>query len=99
MDKPKLTELGIKSFLNHSLRKCNDFKTFYFNGILNLSLLLLLCIIIATILIIKYKGKLSDEEKEIKDKENKNYILSKIKNYQISKLKEQQNLITGLSHF
>jgi len=99
MDKPKLTELGIKSFLNHSLKKCNEFKTFYFNSILNLSLLLLFIIIVSVILLMKYKGKLSDEEKEIKNKENRNYILSKIKNYQIAKLKENQSLISGLPHF
>ena len=47
----------------------------------------------------KYKGKLTPEELEEKDRQKKQYILSKIRNYQQAKLREQQDLITGLPNW
>jgi hypothetical protein len=53
-------------------------------------------VILGSILLVKYKGKLTPSEKEIKNREKHYYIISKIKNYQEMKLMNQQNLITGL---
>jgi len=93
---PVLVEPGVRYFLNDTLKQCYLFKEKYNNIIFNISLFILFLIILGAILIIKYKGKITPEEKEEKDQEKKQYILSKIKNYQQSKLKEQQELITGL---
>ncbi len=96
---PRLTEIGVKSFLKQILKNCNDFRINYFNIVFNFSLLFIFIVIVGIVLIVKYKGKLTPEEQEEKNNETKTYILSKIKNFQVDKLRKQQNLITGLPHF
>ena len=53
-------------------------------------------IILGLILLYKYKGRLTDIEKEKKNQEKQQYILSKIKNFQNAKRLAHQELITGL---
>ena len=55
--------------------------------------------ILGVTLLVKYKGKLTPAEKEEKENEKKQYILSKIRNYQQDKVRKQQELITGLPHW
>lgn len=97
--KPILTEPGIKYFLNETLKQCQQFREKYNNNIYNIGLFFLFLLILAIVLIYKYKGKLTPEELEEKDTEKKQYILSKIKNYQQAKLKAQQDLITSLPNW
>jgi hypothetical protein len=94
--KPLLIEPGVKYFLSETLKQCKDFKDKYYNSIFNISLGFVLLLIISIILFFKYKGKLTPAEKESKNREKQQYIISKIKNYQDAKLRAQQNLITGL---
>lgn len=96
---PKLTEVGFKSFLNITLKKCNNFRMNYFNTIYNIILFIIFLSLLSIILIFKYKGKMTIEEIKKKEEEQKNYILSKIVNYQKSKLKQQQMLISGLPYY
>ena len=96
MDKPILTEPGVKYFLTKSLQECHAFKEKYYNTALNIGLFLLFVFILGTLLLFKYKGKLTPSEKLQKDREKQQYILSKIKNYQDSKRRAHQELITGL---
>lgn len=58
-----------------------------------------LTIVISSILLYKYKGRLTPLEKERKNREKQQYILSKIKKVQESKLRSQQELITGLPNW
>jgi hypothetical protein len=95
-EKPKLVEPGIKYFLNESLKKCHEVKEVYHTYIFNLGLFFLFVIILACILIYKYKGKLTPVEKREKEIKTQNYILSRIKNFEISKKKARDELITGL---
>ena len=97
--KPILTEPGVKYFLNETLKQCHSFKEKYNNMLFNIGLTILFFIILAILLLYKYKGKLTPQEIEEKETQKKQYILSKIKNYQETKLKEQQQLITGLPHW
>lgn len=94
--KPVLIEPGVKSFLNETLKQCNIFKNTYHNLIFNISLLIGFVVILGALLLIKYKGKLTPAEKEMKTREKQQYILAKIKNYQDAKQIAQQELITGL---
>jgi len=94
--KPLLIEPGVKYFLNETLKQCKDFKEKYYNTLFNISLGVFLLILVTIILLYKYKGKLTPSEKEAKNREKQQYILTKIKNYQDAKLISQQNLITGL---
>ena len=97
--KPMLTEPGIKYFLSETLKQCNINKNNYYNLVINTSLFLLFFFILAIILLIKYKGKLSEAEKQQKNLEKQQYILKKIKNFQEAKQRAQQELITGLPHW
>jgi hypothetical protein len=97
--KPILIEPGVKYFLNETLKQCKDFKDKYYNTLFNVSLGIFFIILIMLILFYKYKGKLTPSEKESKNREKQQYILSKIKNYQDAKLRAQQNLITGLPNW
>ena len=97
--RPMLTEPGVKYFFNETLKNCHQFKIKYNNMIFNIGLFLGFVVILAIILLFKYKGKLTPEEKEQKEQEKKQYILSKISNYQQAKKREQQELITGLPHW
>ena len=93
---PRLIEPGVRYFLNETLKQCKEFKNQYNNLLFNIALFFGFCTILFTILLIKYKGKLTPSEKEIKNREKQQYVLSKIKNYQDAKRMSQQELITGL---
>lgn len=93
---PNLTEPGVKYYLSECLKNCHKYKEKYNNIIYNVFLFLGFILLIIIILLIKYKGKLTPQEKQQKDEIKKKYILSKIINYRENKLREQQNLISGL---
>lgn len=97
--KPILTEPGVKYFLNETLKQCREFKNTYHNLIYNIVLCVLFFLLLLFILLIKYKGKLTPSERETKNREKQQYILSKIKNYQQAKQRAQDELITGLPHW
>jgi hypothetical protein len=99
INKPMLTEPGVKYFINETLKQCHLFKEHHKNLIFNIGLFILFVIVLAVFLIYKYKGKLTPEEMEEKETIKKQYILSKIKNYQDAKIRAQQELITGLPHW
>jgi hypothetical protein len=99
INRPKLTEAGVKYFINETLKQCHQFKEQYQNMIFNITMLVLFCIILGILLLYKYKGKLTQEEIEQKEVIKKQYILSKIKNFQEAKIRAQQELITGLPHW
>lgn len=94
--KPSLIEPGVKYFLNETLKHCHDFKVKHNNTLFNCFLFGCFLVILGILLIYKYKGKLSQEEKRKKEAEKQQYILAKIKNYQDAKKIAQQELITGL---
>ena len=94
--KPILTEPGIKYFLNETLKQCHIFKENFHNTIFNIGLFILFIFILALVLLFKYKGKLTPLEQDKKNKEQQQYILSKIKILQENKKRAHQELITGL---
>ena len=96
MEKPLLIEPGVRSFLGETLKQCHKFKEEYYNTLFNIGLFIAFLIILAILLVYKYKGKLTEEEKYQKDLEKQQYVLEKIKAYQQNKLKAHQQLITGL---
>jgi len=97
--KPTLIEPGVKYFLSQTLKQCRDFKNKYNNLILNISLGIGFLFLLGVILLYKYKGKLTPVEKEMKNRQKQQYILTKIKNYQEAKQKASQDLITGLPNW
>jgi hypothetical protein len=96
ISKPSLVEPGVKYFLRETLKQCKEYKEKYHNYIYNAGLFLCFMFVLGAILLYKYKGKLSAEEMQQKDREKKQYILSKIKNFQDAKRIAHQELITSL---
>lgn len=96
---PQLIELGIRSYINYSLKKCNTFKYEYYSYIVNISLFVLFILLVLFICYIKYKGTLTEEELELKSLQKKYYILEKIKLYHNARQLQNQELITGLPSF
>jgi hypothetical protein len=94
--KPKLVEPGVKFFLNETLKQTHNFRIKHYNTFLNIGLLVLFFTILGIILFFKYKGRLSSVEREKKEQDKKQYILSKIKKLQEAKRIAHQTLITGL---
>jgi hypothetical protein len=98
-EKPSLIENGTTSFLYTTLYNCHIYRQKYNNYIFNVSIFCLLVLSLSITLILRYKGKPTDEELMIRESEKKNYIMSKVYNYQQNKLKQSQNLITNLPRF
>ena len=97
--KPLLTEPGVKYFLNQTLKQCHITKMQFNNIVFNLTLFICFVFILGGILLYKYKGRLTPVEKEQKNKEKQQYVLSKIKILQESKRRAHQELITGLPNW
>lgn len=98
-EKPRLIEPGVKYFLNETLKQTHIFRMKYQNTLFNIFLFVLFVVILGSILVYKYKGKLTPDEKKSKDIEKQQYILTKIKNLQIAKRRAHQELITGLPNW
>jgi hypothetical protein len=96
---PKLTEPGTKYFLNQTLKQCHIFRSNYNNILINICLFVGFLFILGAILFYKYKGRLTPIEKENKNKQKQQYILSKIKTFQQAKRTAHQELITGLPNW
>jgi large-conductance mechanosensitive channel len=98
--KPYLTEPGVKSYLNYALKHSHTIRINYYNTIYNIILFVGFTFILGIILYVKYKGKPTEEEKQQKEREKKQYILEKIKNFQVAKREDDKDtLITGLPHW
>lgn len=97
--KPTLIEPGTKYFLNQSLKQTHNFKIKFYNEMFNIGLFVFFLLILGAILLYKYKGKLTPLEKEKKNMDKQQYVLSKIKNFQEAKRIAHQELITGLPHW
>ena len=83
--RPTLTEPGVRLALKTALVKCSEFKTRYFNLLFNIGMILVLGCVIGGLLFYKYKGKLTKEEIEIKNKREQEYILEKVQQLSILK--------------
>jgi lipopolysaccharide/colanic/teichoic acid biosynthesis glycosyltransferase len=82
---PYLIEPGVKYFLKETLKNCNNMKMKYYNNVVNIMLLIFLVAVITIILMYKYKGNVSYEEKNMREHNKQVYILEQIKKYQSMK--------------
>lgn len=95
-NKPNLTELNTKFFLNNVLRDCKIKKEQYNNLIFNIGSFCFLILLFGLIFYYKYKGKLTPLEKEKKERQKQEYILSTLKKMQDIRREKRQELITNL---
>jgi hypothetical protein len=95
--KPRLIEPGMKYFIKSSLEQCHQFKTKHYNFIYNLGLFISFILILAIVLYYKYKVKNNKKLQEEKKKEQKEYILNKLKFMQDYRNSQVSNIISDLS--
>ena len=93
---PRLVEPGTKSFLRATLKECHNFKMRHFSTIYNIALLILFISLFFGILFFMYKGRLTKEEKEVKERQKKQYIMTKLMQLSEHKRRNNQNMITNL---
>ena len=67
ISKPMLTEPGVKYFINETLKQCHQFKEQHQNMLFNIGLLVSFFIVLGSLLLYKYKGKLTPQELEEKE--------------------------------
>ena len=74
MERPTLTEPGMKYWLSQSLREMRRFKDRNLTIIFNFSMTIALIAVISGFLIFKYKGKLTPAEMAAKERKKKRKI-------------------------
>ena len=89
-----LVEPGVKYFLRESLKQCNTIKKKYYNLYFNIGAFIFIVTLMGSILWIKYKGRLTPIEKQVKMQRDKMYILEKLKG--LPNPKRESNMITQL---
>ena len=94
--KPLLIEPGAKYFLKNTLIECNKFKEKHISFLFNLALTFGFFLICFLILYFRYKGHITPEEIKLKQKKEKEYIMTKLIQISDYKKKSSQNLITNL---
>ena len=94
--KPSLTEFTTKYYIRHSLKEVRVLKDKYMTIGVNILLLIIFVTLIGGLLYYKYKGKLTDQEKIVKEQQKKMYLFQKLHQISYEKNKEKQNLITDL---
>ena len=96
MDRPYLTEPGVKYFINETLKQCHMTKDKYYNIAFNLFSFLIFIIVIGLVLYYKYKGSIDYNEKIKREDEKKKYILGQIQKMQKMEKNNSMDLITNL---
>jgi hypothetical protein len=94
--KPSLTEISTKFHIRHSLKEVRAFKDNYITIIINVLFLLFFILLVGGLLLYKYKGKLTPQEKDIKLRKEKMYLCQKMQQYAHDKQKKSQQMITNL---
>jgi hypothetical protein len=74
-----LTEPGIRQYLLDSFQQCKEYKMNYYTKLLNIGLFILFVCLLASILYMKKKEKLTPQQKNKKNEEDRAYIMNKIR--------------------
>ena len=96
MERPTLTEPGMKYWLSQSLREMRRFKDRNLTIIFNFSMTIALIAVISGFLIFKYKGKLTPAEMAAKERKKNEYLISKLAKIGETKRKINETMITDL---
>jgi hypothetical protein len=96
MTNPILVEPGTKFFFKQTLKTCHARNLNFYNNLYNGILLLIFVSIIGSFLYYKKTHRLSQHEIINKKRENRVFVIEKLKKYNDSMMKQSQNLITNL---
>ena len=92
---PTLCESGVKYFIRSSLKESHRLRENYYNTIYNTFMLVLFILCVFGVLFYRYKGKLTIEERRLRDRQKQMYIIGKLQKLSANK----NNLITNLPKF
>jgi hypothetical protein len=76
-----LTEPGIREYFLESFQKCKEYKMNYYTKLVNIGLFVLFVCILAGVLYMKKKEKMSPQQRAKKNEEDRAYIMSKIRSF------------------
>ena len=93
---PNLVDAKVKGFLGGALKYSHKIKQGYINLAYNITLGAIFLIICSGFLIFKYKGKMTNVEKEIKKRKEYQHVLVQLKKIENDKLYEGKSLLTNL---
>lgn len=96
MERPVLTEPGVKYWVTQTLRECRKFKERNISVFFNISMLVLFSVVVGSFLAYKYKGKPTQAEMREKNRKKQEYIVSKLQNLALIKKKANSTMITDL---
>ena len=97
LNKPSLTEPGVKYFLNETLKNIKKEKQGFNNIVFNVSLLLFFLVILGLILTYKFKNRPDEETRKKKEQLKKDYFITKVRTLQAKKAKQLVNLLQLLN--
>lgn len=89
-----LVEPGVKYFLRESLKQCHTLKKKYYNLYFNIGAFIFIVGLMGTILWVKYKGRLTPVEKQLKMQKERAHILEQLKS--LPNPKKESGMITQL---
>lgn len=92
MNKPILTEPGVKYWLSQTLKECRGFKDKHISFIYNIIMLVLLVMVVSGFLSYKYKGYISPDELAEKNKQKQEFIVSKLQQLALYKNQNANNM-------
>lgn len=91
MNKPILTEPGVKYWLSQTLKECRGFKDKHVSFIYNIIMLVLLVMVVSGFLSYKYKGYITPDEQAEKNKQKQEFIVSKLQQLALYKKQNVNN--------
>ena len=81
-----LIEPGIRTHFKGSFQKCKEYKMMYYNRIINIGLFILFMGVLIWVLYFKKSKKLTPEQRNKKNEEDRMYIINKIRTLQLKNL-------------
>jgi hypothetical protein len=91
-----LIEPGAKYFLNNTLKECNKFKEKHISFLFNVGMAIAFGLVCFVLLYFRYKGNIDPAETRLKERQKKEYIMSKLIQLSDIKRKTSQDRITNL---
>lgn len=80
-----LTEPGIRSHFKETFEQCKAYKMVYYTRLVNVCLFIFFVLCLGMILYYKKKGKLTPQQKNKKNEQDRLYIIQKIRSLQVDK--------------
>ena len=93
---PRLTEVGVRSYIGTSLKEYHKFRNNNTTIIFNIMMFIGFVALLSGILYWRYKGHINPRDTEIKNRKKKEYIFTKLQTLAELKKLKKTNMITDL---